>query len=129
LAAIGTADSPVRARLLATLGLETIFAPDADRRFGLSDEALAMARRLQDPAALADVLMARIYTILTPATLVERMAGTAELEAIAEGVGDPVLRCRAAFLRYRCALESGDPGVSEPPFHLGEQPDAALGQP
>src|SRR5688572_6534295 len=44
LAAAGDADARLRARLLATLGLELFWHPDANRRLSFAAEALAIAR-------------------------------------------------------------------------------------
>src|SRR5581483_6048495 len=72
LAAIGEGDSPIRARLLAAVAQELVFSGDVERCRRLSDEALAMARRLGDPAVVAAVLVARYHTICGPDTLAER---------------------------------------------------------
>ena len=101
-------DSTLRARLLASLGLELFFDPDRPRRLALGDSALAMARRLGDTATLLHVLSARPFTIAAPDTLDERMAVTAELIAIAEQLGDPVLECRAWAARFRVAFDKPD---------------------
>ena len=45
--------SGTEAALLAALASELVWSGDGERRFGLSDEALAMARRAADPRALA----------------------------------------------------------------------------
>src|SRR5207245_8801339 len=76
LAGIGQDNLAVRARLLATLGLEMAWDPDPDPRgrLSLSDEALCIARSLDDPETLADVLLARDYTITAPENTTERLA-------------------------------------------------------
>jgi hypothetical protein len=56
-------DDPVRARLLATLGAELVFADDRDRRLALSGEALTMARRIGDASTLANVLLSHAAAI------------------------------------------------------------------
>jgi tetratricopeptide (TPR) repeat protein len=127
--AIGEADSAVRAKLLAILALETIHGDDVTRRVQLSDEALAIARRLDEPATLTAVLMARQYTINNPATLTERLSNTAEMVRLADRIGDPVTRCRAAFVRYRCVLENGDVATADSVFDAGEALAHELGQP
>src|SRR5207253_4486650 len=53
LAAVGEGEPRLRARLLATLGLELFWDPDADRRLQLSGEALTIARTLADRGTLA----------------------------------------------------------------------------
>ena len=128
--AAGSVGGNLRARLLSVLGLELVFAAGAaNRRFELSDEAVAVARTLPDRSTLAQVLTARYYTIYTPATLADRLATTAELLDIAHELDDPVILCRAAWLRFRCLLEVGDIDEAANCFTLGESLAAELGQP
>jgi len=108
LAAVGDTDARLRARLLATLGLELFWDPEADRRLAVSAEALAIARTLGDPDTLAHVLLARDYTIHFPENAKERFAATDELLAMADASGDPVLVSRALGLRFKAALELSD---------------------
>ena len=130
LEATGAGDSAVRARLLAHSALENFaLGQDPQPRMRLSDEALAMARRLQDPATLAGVLMARYYTIAIPPTLGECLRNTAELVELAERLGDPVTRCRAALLRSRCLLDSGDIRAANSMFEFADALAADLAQP
>ena len=108
--AAGPSDTNTRARLLATLGLELYYAGDPERRRRASDEALAIARRLGEPAALSEVLLRRYLTIAAPApgNLEERQANIAELLTVAQSVGDPATMCLAWWLRCRVMMERGD---------------------
>jgi class 3 adenylate cyclase/DNA-binding CsgD family transcriptional regulator len=124
-----TAESPTRARLLATLGLELSFDPDRDRRVRLSDEALAMARLLADPGTLAHVLLARYVTIWGPGTLTERLANCDELVAVAEELEDPTITCRAWWLRARALAEMGEIDRARSSLDIAERLTAELGQP
>jgi tetratricopeptide (TPR) repeat protein len=101
-------DDAVTAELLATLASELVWAEDGERRFGLSDQALTMARQVDDRRALGRVLLLRNMTISAPDTLDERIEETGELLEIAEELEDPVISFRAAFQRGGTALESGD---------------------
>ncbi|MCA1844345.1 MAG: hypothetical protein LC792_14385, partial [Actinobacteria bacterium] len=103
---------------MASLAVELVFSPDWQRRVALSDAALAMARRLGDPATLAEVLGGRYYAILSPSNLEERLTNTAELVEVARALDDPVIRNRASWFRCRAAIESGD--LDEAEFHLGQ---------
>ena len=96
-------DGGTKAALLAALASELVWAEDGDRRFALSDEALAMARRASDPRALARVLGLRNMTILAPDTLQERTANCYELLGLAEEVQDDTdpLRRRLPPRRHR----------------------------
>jgi DNA-binding SARP family transcriptional activator/class 3 adenylate cyclase len=129
IAAVQDNDLPARARLLATLGLELAWSPDPTRRLTLSEEALSIARSLDDPATLAQVLLARDYTILFPDNLAERFAATTDLLAIAELLGDPVLRSRALSLRFKAAMELADVAEAERCVTANRELVADLGQP
>jgi class 3 adenylate cyclase/tetratricopeptide (TPR) repeat protein len=108
LRAVGSADSPARARLLATLALELVFDRQAEeRRRAMSDEALTVARRLGDPPTIVPVLIARHLTTM-PCPVAPRVAESAELVQAAESVTDGVLRSYAWGIRYRSCLEAGD---------------------
>jgi len=127
--AIGQDDSSTRARLLAILALELFHDPNRQRRLALSDEALAMARRLGDPVTLAQVLVARPFAIGGPDTLGERLANTTELLDVAERLGDPVTAHRAWWLRYRVAVEVADPQEADRCLQAQEPLVAELNQP
>jgi len=108
LARIGGEDTTVRARLLANLALELVWAGERERRVGLSDEALAIARRMDDPPTLAHVLVNRFYAISAPATLTQRIAEADELLALRDRLGDPLVAMWASSVRFRAAMEAGD---------------------
>jgi tetratricopeptide (TPR) repeat protein len=127
--ALGASDSPLRARLLAILALELFHTGERVRRLALSDEALAIARRLDDPATLSHVLVARPFAIGGPDTLAAGLADTAELLEVAERLGDPVTAHRAWWLRYRVAVEVGDLPEADRCLAIEVRMTADLGQP
>jgi class 3 adenylate cyclase len=130
IAATGEDDPALRARLLATLGLELTWQPDPTRRVDLSEEALQVARTVQDPATLAHVLLARDYTITDPMNAAERFDATSELLAIAEQLGgDPVMASRALSLRFKAAMELPDVAEAERSLVRNEALVIELGQP
>src|SRR5439155_15189941 len=118
-----------RARLLAALGLELHFEPDRARRVACSDEAVGLARRSHDSAALAYVLAARYYTILAPGTVEERRANTRELLTLAADIADPVVTAWAHWLSWRLATETTS--IDDANYHHQRLDDLAgkLGQP
>jgi AAA ATPase domain len=82
-------DSPARAGLLGRLSLALAFTEVApERREALSTAAVAMARRLGDPAALAAALAARCDAISGPDHVAERRAAAAEIIGLARAGGD-----------------------------------------
>jgi class 3 adenylate cyclase len=128
IAAVGEDDPPVRARLLATLGLELAWEPDASRRLALSSDALDIARSIGDPDTLAHVLLARDYTITGPDNAAERFAATTELLGIGEQTGNPVITSRALSLRFKAAMELADVAEAERSLARNQVLVAELGQ-
>lgn len=111
LEAYDTADSPTRARLLAQLSVELVADPDWDRRLSVSDEALAMARRVGDPETLALVLDLRFVTLWGPRTLPERRMIAAEARDLAASLRDSLLAFYPALFGAHAEMELG--GLAE----------------
>ena len=89
LAAQPDGDSRARAALLGRLSLALAFTGAApEQREALSAEAVAMARRLGDPAVLAAALAARCDAISGPDHVAERRAAAAEIIELARAGGD-----------------------------------------
>jgi DNA-binding SARP family transcriptional activator len=108
LAGLGEDDSPLRARLLARLALELYYYGEPDRRLAVSEEAVELARRLDDPRTLATCLDARHYALWRPETVDERLEVAAELRLVAEQTGDPELELEGAGWTVVDLLELGD---------------------
>jgi hypothetical protein len=85
-----------------------MYSGEWERRVRLSDEALAIARRLDDPHALSAVLNMRFVTLLAPGTLSERQANCVEAVAAAERLRDPLIRFYAYHWRTYACIEAGD---------------------
>ena len=106
IAAVGPRPSLERALLLATQAAELTFSGQWARRLALSDEALALVRRLEDPSTLAIVLNLRFTTIWAPETHRERLANTAESISACERAGDPVALCQGYIWRFVASIEA-----------------------
>jgi tetratricopeptide (TPR) repeat protein len=74
----------------------------------VADEAIALARRLNDDSTLVRVFTRVEAAISAPDTLTERLILTEQAVAAANRTGDPVLRWYAAVMSPAAALESGD---------------------
>jgi class 3 adenylate cyclase/tetratricopeptide (TPR) repeat protein len=123
-------ESATRARLLARLGQEVVFAQSGDRHHRLTADGLAMARRLGDRAALADALASRVAAIFAdPGFVDEWIADTGELLALADHLGDPSLRAHAACMRFGAAFQAGMFDEAERALAEQEQAVAEAGQP
>jgi hypothetical protein len=108
LAIVGPKDSSSRARLLAIQAAELMYSEEWERRVRLSDEALAIARRVDDVHALSTVLNLRFVTLLAPGTLSERQANAAEGVIAAERLNNPLVRFYAYHWRTYACIEAGE---------------------
>jgi predicted ATPase len=101
-------DSALRARLLARLSLELTFSDEPERTDALSGQAVAMARRLADPAALRGTIEARWMARWGPDGLEERIGLAAEILRLARETGDQDLELLGHAHQAASSLESGD---------------------
>jgi class 3 adenylate cyclase/tetratricopeptide (TPR) repeat protein len=107
LQAVEPGPSAVRARLLALLATELHFADD-DRRLAFAREAVDIARRVDDPATLADALGALWVANWRPEAAAQRAQLAMEMTNIARRLGDRGLEFQAAAAAFLSASESGD---------------------
>jgi class 3 adenylate cyclase/tetratricopeptide (TPR) repeat protein len=114
-------DDPVRAQMLAIRCSELTFRSPLAQRRVLAAEARSMATRLGDPATTVRVLNILFDPLRVPSCLGERLADTARVLQLAEGLGDVVELFTAVAYRMRAALEAGLIEESEQQFRrLGE---------
>jgi DNA-binding SARP family transcriptional activator len=88
LAGLADDDVELRVRLLARLSGALRDEPERDRRDRLSGEAVDLARRTGNLAALAYALDGRFYAIIAPDSIAECLALGSELRDVAERIGD-----------------------------------------
>src|SRR5207247_1069032 len=79
-----------------------------ERRAQLSSEAVAMARRIGDPATLAYVLATRVLAVYGAHTVDERLSHSLEVLALAESFGDRKLMIFGHAHASTAALELND---------------------
>ncbi len=115
LAELDDADGALRVRLLARLATETLWTESFDDLEQLSQAALDMARRLDEPATLAFALSARCLAISDPERLPLRGELAEELVGVAGELRDRELEMMALGLQMSCALARADRG----PFDRG----------
>jgi class 3 adenylate cyclase len=113
LAAAGGGDRLPRARLLALLAMETVYDGDLRTRARLSDEAVAMARRLEDPATLVAVLYQRSVALWGVHGHERRCRAVAEAEPLLDGLADPSLAFHISHQGVHTALEAGDMALAD----------------
>jgi DNA-binding SARP family transcriptional activator len=101
-------DSAIRARLEGFLAQEAFSSvPDRERRARVG-RALAMARRVRDPTALASVLTAHSWIVAGPESLSERLAVADELVAVGREASLPYAECDGQHWRFVALIELGD---------------------
>jgi tetratricopeptide (TPR) repeat protein len=105
---IGPQDSPLRARLLARLSLEYTFSDETEVIASLSQQAVAMARRVADAAALRTAIDARWMAVWGPDGLEERIALAEEMLRVARETGDREMELEGLARRAASSLESSD---------------------
>jgi tetratricopeptide (TPR) repeat protein len=108
LAALGDGDSPLRARVLACLAMALYWSDGPERRDALSRDAVAMARRLGDTAALAFALDFRLKALWGPGGVDERLATAGEILGLAQKSRDRRLELEARRWNVVSLLELGD---------------------
>src|SRR5439155_8516155 len=100
-------DSGLHARALARLAAALFFG-DGARRSELVKRAVAMARRVGDPATLRYVLMRRLFASILIDELDERLATAAELVEAAERARDLDVLAQGRVSHGSILLERGD---------------------
>ena len=79
-----------------------------ERRVAVSEEAIAMARRLGDSEALVTALHSRHWALTTPGMALERLAHAEEMLRVAKETVDPEIEFLAHNARFHCFLELCD---------------------
>ena len=101
-------DSVLRAAVLGQLAAELYWSPDVSRRDALSREALTVARRTGDAAAVAEALFARRFAVWGPDSLEERLRIGEEILRLADETGDRKLTRAGQHWRVADLLEAGE---------------------
>jgi hypothetical protein len=98
----------IRVRLLARLCGALYYSPERDRMQALTDEAVALARELDDPEARAHACAASRRTLWSPAKLQARVEAATEMLTCARKAEDLELELQAHAWLAVDLLESGD---------------------
>ncbi|MQA08605.1 MAG: AAA family ATPase [Pseudonocardiaceae bacterium] len=106
-------DGELRCRVLSRLAVELYLTPQAERRAALSAEAVAMARRLAEPRALAIALYSRQVAMVGPDGLADRIDAADEILTLARRAGDSELAFWGYLFRTWTRSEQCLPVVDE----------------
>ncbi len=107
-------DTRLRAMVTARLGLVTVYTTDVPtptclaRSLSLSNDAVAMSRRLGDRVALGYTLNARMHALWGIGFAPERLATGTEIGEIGDEIGDEELALHGHLWRTRELLTQGD---------------------
>jgi class 3 adenylate cyclase/tetratricopeptide (TPR) repeat protein len=127
--ALSDTDSAERARLLATLCSEVNFHSPTDYRLALADAAMAIVRRLDDPAAFVDVV-ARCSTALNGPSLLDRvLADTDEAINVAKEIDEFAGSVVLAGTGCGCAIRAGQFELARERLATTRETAEYLGQP
>jgi DNA-binding SARP family transcriptional activator len=108
LSVVGPEDSALRVRLLGQLSAATYNATSDDRRGALSNEAVEIARRMDDPDVLAHALCSRCLALWSPQHLPERSELAAAVLELGERLDSWELRLFSHHHLFVARLEYGE---------------------
>jgi tetratricopeptide (TPR) repeat protein len=104
LAALAEGDSVERALVAARLAHAEYWDVPRQSRIEVCNEAVAMARRFDDPRTLAAVLVERFWALDGPDDVDVRLRSSSEVEDIAAELGDPDLALQGGKCRLHVLL-------------------------
>lgn len=128
LAGLGEKDVELRARLLARLAGALRDEPSRERRDALSREAVELARRTGNLAALTYALDGRAIAILAPDTVAECLAVGSELREVAERIGERERVVHGHMQRVAAQVVVGDIAAIEADLGAASPLAEQLGQ-
>jgi DNA-binding SARP family transcriptional activator/tetratricopeptide (TPR) repeat protein len=107
--AIPAEEGRLRARLLATLAVELLYAAGGrDRREALATRAVELGEQNGDPAELFQLLLLQHLVLWRPGRLAERLQVVERLTAMAEAGGDALAIGTVLLLRASDRFEAAD---------------------
>ena len=122
-------DNPLRAKVLARLAMELYFTDQHERQKVLSEEALGIARRAGDTAALTSALYGALWSLWGPGDYPRRLAIGTEILRLAEAGGDTEGTLRGHFMRASNLLVLGDIATADVEIAAHDRRSAELRQP
>lgn len=108
LALLPGAAPALRAQVMARLAEELAYSPRRGVERALGQQAIELARRVDDPAVLAAVLRTTQWSVWTPDDVERRRLLADEIVALARRTGERVLALDGELLRLWSALEHGE---------------------
>ena len=106
--ALGPDDGRLLARVLGRMATELYYSDRDEERERLSEQAVAMARRLDDHATIASTLSARLLTLWGPENCAQRLRIATDVVALGVQARDRELVLRGHVWRILGLMELGD---------------------
>ncbi|MBI4518684.1 MAG: AAA family ATPase [Deltaproteobacteria bacterium] len=122
-------DGTLRARLLASLALQLSYSVHRERSASLSGEAVAIAQRVGDAAALAYTLGVRYVTAPVAQAPREQLATASEMVAAAQTANEPTLMAEGRGWRIESLLVLADRAAIDAEVELHRQLAQSLHEP
>lgn len=113
LAALPDGDSAIRARVMARLAGALRDQTEREPRDRLSDEAVGMARRIDDPATLSYALEGRFSAVWGPENAEERLAIATEILDLATKAGEGERIAQGLDFRTVVFIERGEMALAD----------------
>jgi tetratricopeptide (TPR) repeat protein len=110
---LGGADSTARALALGRLAHWLNIGGSRTERVVLCNDAIAMARRLGDPATLAEVLSYRYWALDGPDDVVSQLEAGTEIAKLGEKLGDREIVLQGYKCQLHALFELGHTGAAE----------------
>jgi len=129
LAALPPAPSALRVWTMARLSVALTFAEPGAKRLQLADDAVDMARAIDDPRGLAYALAARCDAIAGPEHVDDRLDAATEITRLAQLAGDRGMELLGRRNRVVALLESGDIAAVDTEIDRFELVANGMGQP
>jgi DNA-binding CsgD family transcriptional regulator len=126
---LGDGDSPLRARLLAQLAHSLVLAADRPGTLVASEQSLAMAERLDDPASLVSALRARQMACSDADGNAERLVLGGRMLAVSARSGQAADAMWGHLWRFDALLQAGRVADAEAELDALEPIVAGLHQP
>ena len=121
--------SALRSWAMARLSVALTFAEPGPRRLQLADDAVGMARAVDDARALAYALAARCDATAGAEHIDERLEAATEIARLAQMVGDRGMELLGRRNRLMALLESGDISAVDAEIDRYELLADGIGQP
>ena len=127
--AIGDAETSLRARLMASFARCLYTTGEREEQEALSRDAIAMARRAGDGAAIASTLTAAHFALWRPDNAAERLEIGRELQQLGDALDDPALVLDSGYVRLVALLELGDAKGTAREMTAHDELAAVVGRP